>query len=408
MHRFNSVSISQPDHQPKSPIFPFLMGLLILCSTWNIESLHAKPYIPDSDSAILEYLPLSTDPRIRQLRNLQTDLSQEPNNLDLAVHLARKFIELGRAESDPRYDGYAQAALQPWWNGPNPPTDVLLLRALLHQRSHHFNEALEDLTHILRLQPNHAQAWLTRAVIHQVRGHFEEAQQNCLPLLGLTNALISTTCIANVTSLNGHASDSYEGLLKVLSQSPSSDPQENLWTLAVLADIAARRGDTLAAEKHFQHAIALGVRDIHLLGAYSDWLLDQNRPTDVQALLGEDLRSDGLLLRAALAAQQLNSPEFPQHIANLRARFADNHLRGDTRHLREEARFTLHLLHQPHQALQLAEDNWKVQREPWDARILLEAAREARNDKAAEPIIAWLKAVKLEDTLIQQLIEQFA
>lgn len=407
MHNwFNSFCIPQLDLQPRLSVLPFLLGFLMMWSTWNLESLHAKPYIPHSDSAILEYLPLATDPRIRQLRALRTALSQDPKNLKLAVRLARQLVELGRAESDPRYDGYAQSALQPWWNSSSPPTDVLLLRALLRQRSHHFNEALEDLTLILRIHPNHAQAWLTRAIIHQVRGHYEEALQNCLPLLRLTDALISTTCIAHVTSLTGQARDSYQGLLKVLSQNPSSDPQKKLWTLAVLAEIAARLGDTLAAEEHFQRAISLGLRDLNLLGAYSDWLLDHNRPADVQALLGDDLRSDGLLLRAGLAAQQLNSPQLPQYIADLSARFADNRLRGDARHLREEARFTLHLLHQPHQALQLAEDNWKVQREPWDARIMLEAARASGNHKAAQPVIEWLKTVKIEDRLIRQLIEQ--
>ncbi|MBA3965518.1 MAG: hypothetical protein H0X47_07060, partial [Nitrospirales bacterium] len=315
----------------------------MLLFIWNAETVQATPYLPDSDFTVLEHVPQSEDPRVRQLRTARLELSQDPGNLDLAVHLARQLVELGRAEADPRYDGYAQAALQPWWSHSSPPTEVLFIRALLRQRSHHFNEALEDLTRILHNQPKHAQTWLTRAVIHQVRGHYDEARRNCLPLLRLANALISTTCIANVTSLNGQASDSYDGLLKVLSQSPSSDPQENLWTLAVLADIAARRGDTLVAEKHFQQGVSLGVRDINLLGAYSDWLLDQNRPTDVQALLGDDLRSDGLLLRAALAYQQLNSPKLPQAIANLSARFADSRLRGDARHLREEARFTLHL-----------------------------------------------------------------
>ncbi|MBA3966568.1 MAG: hypothetical protein H0X47_12490 [Nitrospirales bacterium] len=380
----------------------------MLVFMWNAESVQATPYVPDSDSAILESIPLSADARTRQLRTLRSDLSRDPQNIDLAVRLARQFIELGRAEADPRYDGYAQAALQPWWNSSNPPTPVLLLRALLRQRSHQFDEALVDLTHILRIQPNHAQAWLTRAVIHQVRGHYEEAQDNCLPLLRLTDALISTTCIANVTSLNGQAKNSYQGLLNIFSQTSTTDPQLKLWALAVLAEMAARLGDTVAAEAHFQQAMSLGLRDLNLVAAYSDWLLDQNRPADALALLGDDLRSDGLLLRAALAAQQLNSPQLPQYIANLSARFADNRLRGDARHLREEARFTLHLLHQPHQALQLAEDNWKIQREPWDARILLEAAHAAGNHKAAQPVIAWLKTVKLEDRLIHQLIAQFA
>jgi hypothetical protein len=36
---------------------------------------------------------------------------------------------MARSESDPRYNGYAEAALRPWWSLPHPPNSVLLLRA---------------------------------------------------------------------------------------------------------------------------------------------------------------------------------------------------------------------------------------------------------------------------------------
>lgn len=384
----------------------FVLSFLMMLSIGNPESVHAKPYIPDSDSTILEHVPLSGDPRIRQIHTAQRKLTQDPQNLGLAVQLARQLVELGRAEADPRYDGYAQAALQAWWNRSRPPTEVLFIRAVLRQRSHQFDEALEDLTQILHHQPNHAQAWLTRAVIHQVRGHYEKARQNCLPLLRLTDAMVTTTCVANVTSLNGQAEESYKGLLNQLSSTPSPDPQKALWTLTILAETAARLGNANAAEKHFLRGLSLGLRDTYLLGAYSDWLLDQNRPADVQTLLQNDSPPDGLLLRVALAAQQLDSPQLPQHIATLSGRFADNRLRGDTRHLREESRFTLHLLKQPKQALHMAQENWKMQREPWDARILLEAALAAGDDKAAQPVIDWVNDVHLEDGRIHQLMEQ--
>ena len=42
---------------------------------------------------------------------------------------------------------------------------------------------------------------------------------------------------------------------------------------------------------------------------------------------------------------------FPAHLASLQARFEAGHLRGDFVHQREEARYTLELLHQPAAAL---------------------------------------------------------
>jgi len=66
-------------------------------------------------------------------------------------------------------------------------------------------------------------------------------------------------------------------------------------------------------------------------------------------------------------------------IAALKARFDAARLRGDSVHRREEARLALRLLKQPPRALQLARANWRVQKEPADARILLEAARAAHD-----------------------------
>ena len=89
-------------------------------------------------------------------------------------------------------------------------------------------------------------------------------------------------------------------------------------------------------------------------------------------------RADPLLLRYALALQAQHSKELPAQVEQLRDRFAASRLRGDRVHLREEARFTLHLLNAPQAALKLAQENWQVQKEPADVRILLEAALAAR------------------------------
>ena len=72
-------------------------------------------------------------------------------------------------------------------------------------------------------------------------------------------------------------------------------------------------------------------------------------------------------------------------------------------HQREEARFSLHLLHEPLEALRLATANWKVQREPADVRILLEAASAARDPAAAQPVVEWLRERHVEDVELAKL-----
>lgn len=370
-------------------------------------SASAAPFIPADDAVILERLPTPVDPRTRELRQLRAALSRNPGDLPRAVQLVRRYLEIGRAEADPRYYGYAQAALRPWWDLPQPPPAVLVLRAALRQAQHDFDGALKDLSHVLALQPSNAQAWLSQAIILEVRGDYAGALRSCIPLLTLSTALTATACVSSAASLSGQAEKSYNLLHQTLAKSSQATPQERLWALTLLAEIAARMGRHQSAEQHFQQALALGLRDAYLLGAYADFLLDQNRPAEVKMLLQDDTRVDGLLLRLALAEQRLDSSLLKEHVETLRMRFAANRLRGDTLHLRNEARFTLHLLNRSAEALQLARQNWAVQREPWDARLLLEAALRAGDHAAAQPVLDWMHRAHLQDTQLERLAMQF-
>jgi hypothetical protein len=116
----------------------------------------------------------------------------------------------------------------------------------------------------------------------------------------------------------------------------------------------------------------LGIRDVYLLGAFADFLLDQGRYEEARDLLNGDTRAETLLLRLALAEQPLNSAHRQDRAQQIRAQFAAEWARGDELHLREEARFTLHLLNQPVKALRIALRNWDLQREPADSRIVTE------------------------------------
>ncbi|MDQ2694168.1 MAG: hypothetical protein M3Z21_02095, partial [Pseudomonadota bacterium] len=74
--------------------------------------------------------------------------------------------------------------------------------------------------------------------------------------------------------------------------------------------------------------------------------------------------------------------------------------------LRDQARAALHLLRRPDEALDLALRNWAVQREPWDARLVLEAALAAGNPAAAGPVLEWLKETGLEDARLAALMQR--
>ncbi|MGH6634604.1 MAG: tetratricopeptide repeat protein [Gammaproteobacteria bacterium] len=364
----------------------------------------ATPYVPAVDTEILERLPYRmADPRVREIRRLRAEQTREPGNLDLALTLARSSIELGRANWDPRYYGYAQAALRAWWDLPQPPPEVLVLRAIVRQNRHDFTGALADLAQVLVVQPRNPQAWLTQAVVLQVQGDYRGALRSCWALLPLAPEVTAATCIGSALSLSGQSRQGYEFLSQVLQDNPLAGPELRRWALTTLAEIAVRMGRHADAEQRFKEALALGQADAYLRGSYADFLLDQGRAEEVTALLQNENRIDGLLLRLALAEQRLRSDQLANHVDSLRARFAASCARGDRIHQGDEARFALHLLADPQAALKLALANWETQREPGDARIVLEAAFAAGESSAAKPVLAMLEQTSLEDVRLSAL-----
>jgi hypothetical protein len=118
---------------------------LLLSALLGVTASHAAPYVPANGSQIIERLPGNADPVQQEFKRLRAQLSAAPDDLPLATELARRYIEQARSDGDPRYLGYAQAALAPWWHIEQAPTAVRLLRATLSQSMHRFADALADL-----------------------------------------------------------------------------------------------------------------------------------------------------------------------------------------------------------------------------------------------------------------------
>jgi Tfp pilus assembly protein PilF len=364
----------------------------------------ATPYVPTDGKQVIERLPTRTDPQQRELQQLRSRLATAPDDVQLATQMARRYIEIGRGSGDPRYLGYAQAALAPWWKEPAPPPDVRILRATLLQNQHRFSVALADLDGLLKQDRGNAQAWLTRATVLQVQGRFDEAKASCARLFALAPELVTSVCFANVAGVTGQADKAYALLQRALARDRDADAAIRTWAHTLTAETAERLGRSADAEQHFRQALALDPSDTYLLGAYADFLLDRRRASEVVPLLENCLRADGLLLRYAEALHQLHSPQAERHVRMLQDRFAAAMQRGHAMHQREQARLALHLLNEPKEALRLAQQNWEVQKEPADARILLESAVAAGDRDAIRAATEWIKHTGLDDPFLSAII----
>jgi tetratricopeptide (TPR) repeat protein len=375
--------------------------LLPLLALGTGGSACAEPFVPKGDDVVIEHIAGAGDRATQAARGLRALLARAPDQIDLALKVAQDEIALGRAEGDPRHYGRAEAALAPWIHEPDPPAPVLLLRATLLQNRHDFDAALADLDSLIASNPKNAQARLIRATVRQVKGDYAGAAGDCRSLDGLAQPAIAATCLAAIDGVTGRAAEALVALREAGAILASDNqPELLLWSLTLQGEIAARAGRPDESESSFRRALALGRRDVYLLGAYADFLLDQDRPAEIVALLRDETRVDPLLLRLAIAERRLGLKEAEAHIRDLAARFDTARRRGDTIHRREEARFELELMRDPDTALALAVANWSVQREPADARILLEAAGAAGKPGAAASALAWLHDAGFQDVHI--------
>ena len=218
--------------------------------------------------------------------------------------------------------------------------------------------------------------------------------------------LIVATCAGRAASLTGQGVAGYDLLRRAVTAAPKADDRLRLWALTNLAEIAVRLGKREKAERHFRAALDLGRRDVYLLGAYADFLLQQGRAEDARSLLDGDTRVDALLLRLTIAEDRLGRNTADKYRAMLEARFEASRRRGSVLHRREEARFNLEVLKRHDEALRLAEANWAVQKEPQDAALVLQAALAAEAPERAAPVAEWVEGTGLEDVSVRALMRR--
>ncbi len=368
-----------------------------------------EPYIPATGNTVLEHLPSTSDPRVRQFDTLRRQVEARPTDVKLGVALARAYLDYGRDTGDARYLGRAQAIIAPWIARRPPSDDAMLVLATILQSRHQFVGSRQILQAVLRRDPDNAQAWLTEAAVALVQGDMDEAHRDCAHLLGNSDGLITAGCIGSWSAVTGHAQGTLQVVDLLLRQEPDASPALQAWAHGLLADAAKTLGQSDRADAEFRKALQRAPGDNFLLADYADFLLDHQRAREALELTRGYEQSDTSFLRKVLAEVALKLPAATADIAQMASRFHDLEQRGDSRlYGREEARFALELQHDPVRALKLAQDDWSIQRAPEDIRIYLQAALAAGKPASAQPVLDFVKRTHFEDQRVQALAAQVA
>lgn len=364
------------------------------------------PFTPADDATVLQRVPTQTDPRVRRFEQLAEQQRRAPNNRELAVRLARTYIDYGRSTGDARFLGRAMAPIEPWMHTQPTPVDVLIVHATILQSRHQFDAARNELKAALKRAPGNAQGWLTLATVNMVQGRFVEARDNCVHAANTGGNYLAIVCNGDLLSLTGHADKAYALLGLIERGGPQIPADVSAYVQGLMADAAQRLGRRDAAEAHYKQGLQLTPGDNFLLADYADFLLDDQRYQDVIALLKPYTDSDTSFLRLVYAEAGLDPAGARDDIQAMAERFAAMDTRGSHLYRREQAGFVLHLLNQPGRALALAQKNWQVQRAPKDVRILLETALAAHRPRAAQPALDFIKRTGLQGPIVTRLAQQ--
>ncbi len=355
---------------------------------------------------VIAILPTRPAPVAGQdLAERQRLLRADPTNAELAADVVERLIRLARLDADPRHLGQATAALAPWWDLAQPPAALLTLRGVIRQSLHDFTRAEADLRAATRANPQDGRAWLQLFAVLQTRGEYDVARTLALPLARTAPRLVALTAAATLGSLTGDARRCRDQLLAALDAEPAAPVDQRAWAATSLADMSERLGDIAAADHWYRQALDGSAGEVFVRAAYADFLLDRQRFAEVRSLLATHKEADALLLRLALAEAQgpATRPAAGERTLRrqFRLRLAESGLRGESVHQREEALYQLRLAHDATKALALAQANWQLQREPIDARLLLQAAAAAGQPEAARPVLEWMARTRIEDVRLE-------
>jgi Tfp pilus assembly protein PilF len=377
----------------------------------------AQPYTPDNPDSVVDTLPPAIVELAADIRRQQTSAEADAVEPTQILSQAMAAYQLAVSSGDARAYGRTLSILQRWPDGSQPPAMYHILLAAVLQHNHAFDEALSELQPITDARPNAAnsaaymQALMMTAQIGLVTGDYARVAQSCEALRSAGRRSLYVNCQAQLDGVTGNARaalDLVDDTLRNSTQLNALDYQELFTTAAI---INHRLGDTAQAESYYHRALRLAPDLGYLKVNFANLLLEQGRHNELiewlspqdDATLSPELSillARGLLARGTAADRQ--------HADNLVTRLARDFelafMRNEAIPHKEYAQYALHLVGQPEAALQAARENWSVQKEPSDTRLLASTAAASGDHATLSDVKQWIDRVGTEDTRLQEIL----
>ena len=381
---------------------PLLLAVALLTTCLPAR---AVPIVPTRDDEVIDVLPAIKGSRADE-RRLRQQLAKQPRDDVLAVAVAQRYLDQAHELGDPRFAGMAMSAISGWTDDATTPDTVLLMRATLQQYLHEFDAAAASLQRLVG-RANGApqpQAWLTLATVRRVQGRYADSDAACRQVAHAGVTLHAQACLAENAALRGDATRARATFQMLLADARQSNATR-AWLTTSLAELEQRDGRIDAADAAFQAALKLAP-DAYATLAYADFLIEQRKPVQALKLLKDQVRSDAVLLRLAIAGTQAGASSAAADVAEMRERIALANERPGAQvfHGREQAMFALAVDRDAKRAWELARGNVAHQREPLDLLVLAQAARAQGDPAATQEVRRVTTEMGLRDSRVEGLL----
>ena len=386
-----------------------MLSLFLTESAFALKTSGSAPYVPAPDDIVLirDYPVFSNGLD-------KPDLQSDHNNPDTAEQIMkiRQYIGHGINHADSQSLGLAQGLINAW-QGTQLPLELRVLRATIAQQKHQFQAAIEDLSFVLKRQPDHSQARLIRAAIYLATGNFALAESDCRATALIVDPIVTANCLAQALGPRGQAKNMIDRLDALLAVNLDIDPALKREVLTTQGDLFMVLNDLRLAYQAYAEALEISPQHPYLQAQIRDILIQ---------------RGDYPLLLASLAAQQntLNKRVYqsiaeykiPSELANSSGLNAvDQTPLESVALLREELRlldlsntadtakywaaYYFYIEQNYQEALRFAVINWQTQQSLSDARLLKMTATAAKDDDQLSALQTWLKERGVFDLSLQ-------
>lgn len=312
---------------------------------------------------------------------------------------AEALLQLARTTRDPRYFGRAEALVEPWIARQDATPRLLVAAADLAQQRHEFVNARQLLNRAIDADPQNGGARIQRANVALLLGEFDAARRDCLAVLQSGATFPGTVCLASTMTGPG----SLQRARRLLAPFDGAEPEAPdiaRWLLLTESDLALRDGDEPAAQHYLARAHALDPDHEETRARLAELLIEHGDAKDALTLARGSTVSAALLVRRIRAASGIDAVEAASARRELDTLLAVGRRRGTTPHLREEGELALYVDRDAARALTMARQNFALQKDTPDVRLLLGAAVAAGDKPTLAELRRWLASTGFEDQVV--------